>query len=297
MMVTVRARYIAAFILIIAAAASCKDKKPEIPGQDTATSLWKMDDDFLPVKKVEVYTGDKLTETFEFEYDGFRKVTSIVRTDRIKNQVLFNLKYTYSGDYDMTVSGKYLNIGIDKANNATIDPSKRTVTYKGNWVGAWPFVTTYNPEGVVTGTRMDEEFRSSGEYYSSETTYTEEYTVSSGNVVKAVLGTAVHSQSQRKTRSESASSLVIEYTYTNLPDNENFGVFLFNCEIPVWFAKMLPGNRNLVSGARMKVGNLELPGSFKMEYKLNVDGDIETATRTDYNGTEAVLVRTYKFTY
>ena len=277
--------------------ASCKGKQPDISGKETATSLWKMDDDFLPVKTVEVYSGDKLVETFDFEYDGFRKVTSIVRTDRVKNQVLFNLKYTYSGDYDMTVTGKYFNIGVDKANSATIDPSKRTVSYQGSWAGAWPFVTTYNQDGVVTGTRMDADFRSTGGYYSSKTAYTEEYTVSSGNVVKAVLGTDIDAQSQRKTKTGSSSSLVIEYTYTNLPDNENFGVFLFNCEIPVWFAKMLPGNRNLVSGARMKVGDLELPGSFKMEYKLNVDGDIETATRTDYNGTEAVLVRTYKFTY
>jgi hypothetical protein len=293
----IKSSYIIAFILVVAAMASCKGKQPDIPGKETATSLWKMDEKFLPVKTVEVYSGDKLVETFDFEYDGFRKVTSIVRTDRVKNQVLFNLKYTYSGDYDMTVTGKYFNIGVDKANSATIDPSKRTVSYQGSWAGAWPFVTTYNQDGVVTGTRMDADFRSTGGYYSSKTAYTEEYTVSSGNVVKAVLGTEIDAQSQRKTKTASSSSLVIEYTYTNLPDNENFGVFLFNCEIPVWFAKMLPGNRNLVSGARMKVGDLELPGSFKMEYKLNVDGDIETATRTDYNGTEAVLVRTYKFTY
>ena len=292
-----RQRFIIAFILILLSAVSCKEKKPDIPGQETATSLWKMDEAFLPVKKVEVYTGEKLIETFEFEYDGFRKVTSIVRTDRVKNQVLFNLKYTYSGDYDMTVSGKYFNIGIEKANSATIDPSKRTVSYQGSWAGAWPFVTTYNQDGVVTGTKADVDFRSGGDYYSSKTAYSEEYTVSSGNVVKAVLGTTIDSQSQRNTKTESSSSLVIEYSYTNKPDNENFGVFLFNCEIPVWFAKMLPGNKNLISGAKMKVGNLELPTSFKMEYELNVDGDIETATRTDYNGDEVVLVRTYKFTY
>jgi hypothetical protein len=197
----------------------------------------------------------------------------------------------------MTVSGKYYNVSSEKANNATIDPSKGTVTYQGNWIGAWPYVTSFNSDGVVTGTKADVEFTSSGEYYSSKTAYSEKYTVSSGNVVKAILGTDVKSQSQRKTRTEGSSELTIEYTYTNLPDNENFGAFLFNCEIPVWFAKGLPGNRNLVSAMKMKVGNLELPGSFKMDYKLNVDGDIETATRTDYNGEDVVLVRTYKFLY
>jgi hypothetical protein len=37
--------------------------------------------------------------------------------------------------------------------------------------------------------------------------------------------------------------------------------------------------------------------SFKVDYTFNIDGDVETATRTDYNGTSPVLVRVYTVTY
>lgn len=284
-------------VLALAGAVSCNNKGKEgnDPKEDSSASLWKMKN--YPIEKVEVYSGETLLETFSFTYDKNGCVSTLVRTDNIKGTTLLNLTYSYSGEGDMTYTGKYYAIASDRTVHASLDASKRTVTWKGDWSGAWPCTLSYGSDGTILKTEADLDYTSAEGYYSSSTTYQEQYTASGGDVKKVLTGTDIATKTSRPTTSASSSDLEINYTYTNKVDNQNFGVFLMNGDFPIWFAKELPGCKHLISGMSMKRGELTLPQSFTVDYTLNIDGDIETATRTDYNAGEAVLVRTYKFTY
>ena len=66
---------------------------------------------------------------------------------------------------------------------------------------------------------------------------------------------------------------------------------------PVWIAAGFPGNKKLITGISASTGTIPSPESVTIEYTFNAAGDIETATRTDFNAGTPYLTRTYKFTY
>lgn len=270
-------------------------KDPSRPDDNPDESLWR-NDLYLPLG-ISVYTGNDLVESIDLDLDKFGRVISLVRKDVIQDKVLLDLEYSYSGTSDLYIKGKYFFTSGDKEVIASIDGKKGTVTYGGTWDKAWQFVSSFNEDGTVLSTEANLEFSPSTGQYSTVGGYNEVYSVSGGNIVTAVVGTNMESQSSKLTKSVSESELTIEYTYCDHEDNQNFGVFLMNCDLPVWVAKGLPGCRNLITGMKMKHGNITLPTSFTVEYAFDDNGDIETATRTDYNGTAAVLKRVYKFTY
>ena len=285
------------YLLAIAClAASCggnneEEKKKET--DDPSSSLWKMQ--LYAPSLVQVYAENELVESYSFEFDGNMRVTSLLRKDEIAGKALLDLAYTYSGKSDMSVSGTFYSTAAAKTVNASIDG--KTVTYKGDWDNARQYKTTYDANGTVTATDAALEFAPTSGQYSSLGTYSEVYKVSSGNVTSATLGADITSQSSKSAKLESSKELTIEYTYSDKPDKQNFNVFLMNCEFPVWFAKELPGCKNLISGMKMKCGSVTLPQSFKVEYTFDSGGDILTATRKDYNDSELVLTRVYKLTY
>ena len=262
---------------------------------DGASSLWKMHN--YPVSKVEVYNGDELIETFEYTYDVFNRVTSMVRTDEIGGNKLLDLKYKYLSPTEMRVEGRYYYTSSSRNVTVVIDPKENTVSYQGSWRGAWPMVTAFDADGTVVSTSVDSEFSATRGQYSSQLAYREKYTVSGGDVTAAEIGTSISAKGTSTTLKTAPTSAILELEYSADEDNQNFAVYLFPCELPVWYAKELPGNRHLVSRMTWRNGNVASPVSAKIAYQLDADGDIQSATRTDYSGTEVLLVRTYKFYY
>ena len=280
---------------------SCGGKSPEDDNtgnnDNGAVSLWKMKN--YPVSKVEVFTGDDVpVETYEFTYDSFNRVLTLVRTDKIKGSKLLDLKYNYTSPTDMEIVGKYYFTSSNRTTKVSIDEDEGSVTYTGSWAGAWTFTTSFNARRTATGTTADVSYAATRGEYSSQGRYQEVYTLSQGDITTVETGTAIKSKAAKKTSVGTAStSAIMEITYSDKEDCQNFGVFLFNCEFPVWYAKELPGNQHLITGITWRNGDVPSHLSTRIEYKLTADGDIDTATRTDYNDSETVLVRKYIFTY
>ena len=80
-------------------------------------------------------------------------------------------------------------------------------------------------------------------------------------------------------------------------DRQNFAAYLMPDYFPVWIAAGLPGNKKLVTAIGASTGTIPSPETTSIEYSFNSVGDIDTATRTDYNAGKPYLTRTYKFTY
>jgi len=269
--------------------------QPKKPDDNPDESLWKSDL-YLPLE-VSVFSNNELVEAYTIGLDKTNRVESLVRRDNILSKDLLNLKYSYSGISDLSVEGIFFFSSTAKTVNATIDKEKGTLKYKGEWDNAWAFEASYDDNGTVLSTTSSLEFSPSTGQYSCSGSYHERYTVTDGNITVAAIGTEMTSQSSKLTESSNATEITVEYTYSDKPDNQNFGLFLMNCDFPIWLAKGLPGNRNLITGMKMKHGNITLPESFTVEYTFDDNGDILTATRTDYNETTAVLKRVYKLSY
>jgi len=278
---------------------SCADKKGKEEGGDTnpSGSMWIMGNDLI--SKVEVLTNTTVIETYEFTYDQYSRVTSLVKRDLLGQSKLLDMKYTYKGENEMNIDGLYYMMTSSKKTKAVIDPDANSVTYVGDWVGAWTYTTTYNDNNTVLSTEAGMHYASTGSYYESDVTYNEKYDVDSySDVASVVIGTNTSSKSSTyNSRSEASSSAIIEYTYSGNADNCNFNVFLVNCEFPVWFAKELPGCTHLIKSMKARCGDVVSPTSFTMEYKLNDDGQVIEAIRKDYEDKNPVLQRTYRITY
>jgi hypothetical protein len=249
------------------------------------------------VQKVEVSTDGTVIESYEYNYDDQARLLSLKKTDRLSNTVLLDLQYTYPDESGMKATGKFFPITSNRYITAVKDLAQKTVSYAGSWTGAWSYVTGFDAGGTATGTTTDTEFAAQQGQYSSRTQYGETYTVSGGCISRSVIGTSVRSQTSQATSAAASTSLTVDYGYSDREDRQNFAVYLFPCEFPVWVAAGLPGCKKLVNRISMSGGNVPSPVSTRIEYSFNPDGNIDTAIRTDLNNGETVLVRTYKFFY
>ena len=249
------------------------------------------------VQKVEVSTDGTVIESYEYNYDDQARLLSLKKTDRLSNTVLLDLQYTYPDESGMKATGKFFPITSNRYITAVKDLAQKTVSYAGSWTGAWSYVTGFDAGGTATGTTTDTEFAAQQGQYSSRTQYGETYTVSGGCISRSVIGTSVRSQTSQATAAAASTSLTVDYGYSDREDRQNFAVYLFPCEFPVWVAAGLPGCKKLVNRISMSGGNVPSPVSTRIEYSFNPDGNIDTAIRTDLNNGETVLVRTYKFFY
>ncbi len=264
---------------------------------DGSASLWKMRN--YPVSKVEVYTEDNvLVETYEYTYDEYNRLLSLRRTDNMVGNRLLDLKYSYPSSSEMVIAGTYYYSTASRTTKVRLDAENKQMTYVGNWKGAWFFQTTFNNEGAVLMTSADVGFGLATASYATSGNYIEAYTRSGGDVVRVEIGTHLRSTSIRQTAVQSApTSAIMELTYTELEDRQNFGVYLFTCEFPVWYAKELPGNKHLPSEITWRNGEVPSHLSTRLTYEMDEDGDIRTAIRTDFNDEDPVLVRRYSFYY
>ncbi|MBR1576397.1 MAG: hypothetical protein IJ654_08125 [Bacteroidales bacterium] len=279
-------------------AAACGEN-PSKGGKDkpdnTSPAAWSLGKPL--VQKVEVRSDDRLIETYEYTYDSQGRLLTLLKTDAIQGEKLLDLQYSYPDDTGMKASGKFFPISTNRFVSAVKDPSEKTVRYDGSWSGAWTYVTAYDAGGTATATVSDIDFAAREGQYSAQTRYQESYTVSGGCITRSVLGTETQARSQRKTRTGSSSELTVQYSYSDQEDRQNFAVYLFPCNFPVWVAAGLPGCRKLITGISSARGSVASPATTKLSYSLTAEGLIDTATRTDFNDGQAVLVRTYKFYY
>ena len=249
------------------------------------------------VQKVEVSADGSVIERYEYGYDDLGRILTLRKTDCLSNTVLLDLQYTYPDENGMKASGKFFPITSNRYITAVKDVAQKTVSYAGSWTGAWSYVTGFDAGGTATGTTTDTEFAAQKGQYSSRTQYGETYTVSGGCISRSVIGTSVRSQTSQATSAAASTALTVDYSYSGQEDKQNFAVYLFPCEFPVWVAAGLPGCKKLVNRISMSSGSVPSPVSTRIEYSLNTDGNIDTAIRTDLNNDETVLVRTYKFFY
>ena len=249
------------------------------------------------VSRVEVFCGDKLIETYQYTYDIQNRPVTLVKTDNLQGVELLNLTYSYDAAGGLKVLGKFYPLASNRFITATWDKDGRVLTYGGSWSGAWTYTTTVNDASTAVSTSAAEKFAASKGWYSSEVAYSEEYTEKAGCITKAVKGSSVKAQTKHVTHSESASTLTVNYTYGSDADRQNFAVYLFDCDFPVWYAAGLPGCKKLITGISCSAGDVPFDDETRLEYSLNPAGNIETVTRTDLNAGKTILVRTYKFTY
>lgn len=249
------------------------------------------------VQKVEVSANGTVLESYEYTYDESGRILTLRKTDKITSTVLLDLAYTYPDATGMRATGKFYPLTTNRYVSAVLDAAERKISYGGSWTGAGAFVTTFDAGGTATGTASDATFAAKGGQYSSESHYAEAYTVAGGCIRESVLGTEVRSQTSQKTSAATSSSLTVSYTYSEREDRQNFAVYLFPCEFPVWVAAGLPGCKKLVTGITMASGSVPSPASTQIAYTFDESGDIDTATRTDLNDGAPYLVRTYKFYY
>ena len=284
-------------LILLTLALSCGEK-PDGGGKtpdEKKGAVWSLPAPL--VQKVEVSADGTVIESYEYTYDDQARLLSLKKTDRLSNTVLLDLQYTYPDESGMKATGKFFPITSNRYISAVKDLAQKTVSYGGSWTGAWSYVTGFDAGGTATGTTTDTEYAAQKGRYSSRTQYGEVYTVSGGCISRSVLGTSVRSQTSQATSAASSSSLTVNYSYSDREDKQNFAVYLFPCEFPVWVAAGLPGCKKLVNRISMASGSVASPLSTRIEYSFNPDGRIDTATRTDLNDGETVLVRTYKFFY
>lgn len=252
------------------------------------------------VARVEVSSSETLLETYEFSYDNTGRITTLVKTDNMSKAVLLDLQYTYPSENKMHIQGKFYPIATNRFIDVDYDWNYRTFTYSGSWSTGWTYTTRCNEDDIVSETTAEVNFAASGGQYTSKTHYEEGYAVKDGTIYRIKIGSEVDAQSAHTTRTSNSQYLVYDLEYTNLADNQNFMLYIVPCNFPVWAASNLPGCKRLPKSVRIgsgDKGDVTYPESYTFEYEINASGDLETAVRTDYNGVDVVLVRTYKFIY
>ena len=284
-----------AAIVLTALFAACNGGGGEGGGKNDDGQIWVHSKPLVAM--VEVSSGDAVIETYEYTYDEQGRILTLVKTDKLSKDVMLDLQYTYPGENQMKIQGKFFPINTSRYIDVSYDPKSGTLTYAGSWSGAWSYATTINEAGVVTATSFKSDFASKEGYYTSKMEYREDYTISDGTVSEVMAGTEIDAQSKKVTRTSNSSALKTVYTAGGQDDRQNFAAYLMPDYFPVWIAAGLPGNKKLVTGISASTGTIQAPESTTLEYSFNSAGDIDTATRTDFNVGTPYLTRTYKFIY
>ena len=288
-----KAIYIIITMLAAALTASCAGKGN--PDDTPDGEIWVHSKPL--VAKVEVSSEGTLVETFEYTYDDKGRMLTLKKTDNLSRNVLLEMQYSYPGENEMKVQGKFYPIATNRFITVTYDPKAGVLGSTGSWNGAWSYTTAINGDGVATETLCKEQFASKEGYYTSDMVYSETYTVSGGTIAESVCGTDIKARSSKATGSDNTSALRTVYAVSDKADKQNFAAYLMPANFPVWIAAGLPGNKNLVKGITSFTGGVQTAVSTAIEYSFNADGSIDTATRTDSNAGVPYLSRTYKFIY
>ena len=286
--------YLFAAILLAALAAACNGGG-EGDGKKTDRQIWAHEKPLVAM--VEVSSGGIVIETYEYTYDEQGRILTMVKTDKLSKEVLLDLQYSYNGENEMKVQGKFFPIATNRYIDVSYNPTSGTLSSKGSWSGAWSYTTSVGEAGVVTSTECQSDFAAKEGYYTSKMNYSEVYTISEGTVTESVIGTEIGAQSSKATRTANVSALKTTYTPGGQDDRQNFAAYLMPDNFPVWIAAGFPGNKKLITGISASTGTIPAPETTTIEYSFNAAGDIDTATRTDYNAGTPYLTRTYKFIY
>ncbi|MBQ1168836.1 MAG: hypothetical protein II143_07005 [Bacteroidales bacterium] len=286
--------YLFATILLATLAAACNGGG-EGDGKKTDRQIWVHEKPLVAM--VEVSSGGSVIETYEYTYDEQGRILTLVKTDKLAREVVLDLNYSYSGENEMKVQGKFFPIATNRYIDVSYNPTSGTLSYKGSWSGAWSYTTSVNKDGVVTSTECQSDFAAKEGYYTSKMNYSEVYTISEGTVTESVIGTEINAQSSKATRTANVSALKTTYTPGGQDDRQNFAAYLMPDNFPVWIAAGFPGNKKLITGISASTGTIPAPETTAIEYSFNAAGDIDTATRTDSNAGTPYLTRTYKFIY
>lgn len=286
--------YLFATILLATLAAACNGGG-EGDGKKTDRQIWAHEKPLVAM--VEVSSGGSVIETYEYTYDEQGRILTLVKTDKLAREVVLDLNYSYSGENEMKVQGKFFPIATNRYIDVSYNPTSGTLSYKGSWSGAWSYTTSVNKDGVVTSTECQSDFAAKEGYYTSKMNYSEVYTISEGTVTESVIGTEINAQSSKATRTANVSALKTTYTPGSQDDRQNFAAYLMPDNFPVWIAAGFPGNKKLITGISASTGTIPAPETTAIEYSFNAAGDIDTATRTDSNAGTPYLTRTYKFIY
>ncbi len=286
--------HIFATILAAALATACNGIG-ENDGKKTGGQMWVHEKP--QVAMVEISSGDNVIETYEYTYDEQGRMLTLVRTDHLSNVVMLDLSYTYPGENQMKVQGTFFPIKTNRYIDVSCNPDSGTISYTGSWSGAWSYTTTVGSSGVISSTVCQSNFASSEGYYTSNMDYSELYTVAEGTVTESVIGTGINAKSSKSTRTANSSTLKTIYSKGDQVDRQNFAAYLMPDYFPVWIASGLPGNKTLITGISSFTGTIQAPETTVLEYSFNAAGNIDSVVRTDRNGSETVLTRTYKFFY
>ena len=286
--------YLFATILLATLAAACNGGG-EGDGKKTDRQIWAHEKPL--VARVEVSSGGSVIETYEYTYDEQGRILTLVKTDKLAREVVLDLNYSYPGENEMKVQGKFFPIATNRYIDVSYNPASGTLTYKGSWSGAWSYTTSVNEAGVVTSTECQSDFAAKEGYYTSKMNYNEVYAISEGTVTESVIGTEINAQSSKATRTANVSALKTTYKAGSQDDRQNFAAYLMPDYFPVWIAAGFPGNKKLVTGISASTGTIPDPETTAIAYSFNAAGDIDTATRTDSNAGTPYLTRTYKFIY
>lgn len=289
-----RSIHLFAAILLATLATACNGSG-EGGGKETGRQIWVHEKPLVAM--VEVSSGGSVIETYEYTYDEQGRILTLVKTDKLSKAAVLDLQYSYPGDNEMKVQGKFYPIATNRFIDVSYNPSSGTLSYKGSWSGAWSYTTAVNKDGVATSTSCKDDFASSEGYYTSKMDYSEVYTIADGTITESVVGTEISAQSKKSTRTANASALKTTYTPGSQDDRQNFAAYLMPDYFPVWIAAGLPGNKKLITGISASTGTIPAPETTSIEYSFNAAGDIDTAVRIDSNAGTPYLTRTYKFIY
>ena len=249
------------------------------------------------VSKVSVECEGSEIETYEYTYDSKGRMASLKKTDVLGKTSLYDLTYSYSGDYSVKISGKFYGKDSDVSISASTDSKNKTLTYQGDWSGAWKYTVGYDSSSHILSCES-ESTEKGAQLYSSGISYSEKYMSRNGDITREEAGTVANSKATKKNATISSVSRTTEFEYTSKEDKQNFAAYILPCEFPVWIAKGLPSNRHLIKSikARNSYG-IDSPLTYTFDYTFDSDGNLLTATRTEMNQGKTVLTRTYKFTY
>jgi len=281
--------FLTLLVSVIVSSCNSGEKKGPEPESEADGPAWKLDGP-LP-SRVEVLRGKTLLETFEFAYDENDHLISLVKKNIPDEKLLLDLKYSYSGENDMTVSGTFYPAA--KTMVATIDAN--TLSY--GFSGGLRYEISFDRDGSLSTLQTSDSFVSEGGQYSRKVKYLEKYLFDGGNCSVVSVSNDCEALSSKINGTVFASSLEYVFTYLDEPDKQNFAAFLMGCEFPVWYAAGLPANAKLVCGMKMKCGGVDGVISWTIDYDLDDEGNIISAIKTDYIDGEEILSKTFDFYY
>lgn len=245
-----------------------------------------------PASEISVSSSGQEVERYVFTYDKSRRLESMKRTDVLGSKALLDVKYMYGGDH-LSISGV---IG-GASSGIEVSDSKKGLEYSGKALRSWTYHVVIGKNGLPEQTAALVSFESNSGKISSETSYSESYTVQDGDICQTTSGNTIKGDSNSNTKAFSESALTTVYKYCANEDRQNFNALLMDCALPVWYAKGLPGCKHLISDIEVFGGVLDYKVKQHIDYSFDENGNVIEAVRTWSSAGEEYLKMTYNFSY